>query len=341
MAFSTFAPLFDLLPPVPRSSTAFTLDASGEKVAFVFIVPKSGTISKITFCTGTVTDAQTLRVGLETLDASGDPSGSQYGGSAVGTQTSPATNSRHEVTLATPATAVAGDHIAVVIQFDSAVGNLNIFGTIKGLGSATGNSFPYIDHFTTAWAKSNVSVPRVSLYYSSDDSYPFTGCMPAIIYPTPNTYNVDSVSFDELGNLVELPFGHQVWGASFILDLDGAASLVLYDASSFVVRTVALLPAERASTGEALFQVPFASPVDMGPNQAYRLVIQPTTTTNVTFPAITMLTMAHRQAYPLGPYLRSTIRVNAGAWTDSALNLQLIAPIISSLGESRRLILVN
>src|SRR5688572_25458479 len=83
----------------------FWIDASGEKSSFVIQVPKTGSITHVGFRVASVSSSQTLRAGIETLSG-GAPSGSQYGGSAVGTQASPAADTFYEVALATPATAV-------------------------------------------------------------------------------------------------------------------------------------------------------------------------------------------------------------------------------------------
>jgi hypothetical protein len=54
------------------------IDATGEKYAAIIQIPKTGTISKIGFRTGTVTTSQTLRGGIETVDAAtGAPTGTQ------------------------------------------------------------------------------------------------------------------------------------------------------------------------------------------------------------------------------------------------------------------------
>ncbi len=103
------------------------MDASGEKAAFIFKIPKSGTITEIGFRTGAVTTADTLKAGLYTVDTSNNPTATAYGGMVAGTQASPAANTWYAVALGTNCTATAGDVVAVVIEFNSYVaGNLNI-----------------------------------------------------------------------------------------------------------------------------------------------------------------------------------------------------------------------
>ena len=69
----------------PWAVGGMTLDASGEKAASIFRVPKTGNIRTLRFRLGTVTTGQTLKAGLYTVDTSGDPTTTAYGGMAVGT----------------------------------------------------------------------------------------------------------------------------------------------------------------------------------------------------------------------------------------------------------------
>ena len=78
----------------------FCLPKGAEKLAFIFVVPKTGTIDRVSFSLGTVTTDDSLDIGLETVDATtGAPTGSAYGSSAVATQASVASNTAYEMTL--------------------------------------------------------------------------------------------------------------------------------------------------------------------------------------------------------------------------------------------------
>ena len=145
---------FDYLEIAPAeyvnsaTTSSFQCDAADEKVAFVFRVRKSGTINTLSIPIRNVTVSDTLRVSLQTVDGSGEPTGSLYGGSAAVTFT-PVGTSQNVITLSTPATAVAGDIVAVVTEFDSYVaGNINISYFNAGC------TFPYVAHLTGGlWGK--------------------------------------------------------------------------------------------------------------------------------------------------------------------------------------------
>jgi len=78
--------------PVPYVSGPDTagnriIDAAGEKVAFIFEAPKTGTIDRLLFRTLGVTSGATVDVRLETIDASnGHPSGTLWGTDTNGAQ---------------------------------------------------------------------------------------------------------------------------------------------------------------------------------------------------------------------------------------------------------------
>lgn len=339
MPLATFPPFPLGQVPVNYTSATLAIDASGEKVGYIFKVPKSGIIDKIAFRVGTVVASETLRIGLETLDASGDPSGIQYGGSAVGTQAAPATNTIYEVSLATPATAVSGDSVAVVIQFDGNIGNLPLLCYTKSIGSTGNIGFPYMDHFTTSWAKSVSLIGLLSVHYSSDNTYVNLGYFPPASLSS-ISFNMNS-SPDERGHLISLPFGHRVWGVSVFMDLDNAADLVLYDSRSVAVRTTSLLSAERGSTGHALFEVPFTTPYDIAANEPYRLMLKPTTASNVIILRATLNSSAEMNGLPFGEAIVSTRRVDGGSFVNESANRLPIYPLISGIASPGRLDALN
>src|SRR3989337_2191615 len=139
---------------IANQVSVFTLDAAGEKATTIFPIPADGNITKLGFRTATVTTGDTLKVGLYTVDASGDPTATAYKGMVAGTQAVLATedNTYFNVTLGTQATSVVkSDKVALVIEYNSYVaGNM----VITGLGVSGGAALiglPYGDLYTTLW----------------------------------------------------------------------------------------------------------------------------------------------------------------------------------------------
>lgn len=294
---------------------AQVIGGAGEKSASVFSVPKTGTIDRVIFKAGTVTTAQTLRAGLQTVDATtGFPTGTAYGGMVAGTQAAPATNTLYEVTLGTSATATRGDKIAMVVEFDATAGNLQI--ATQGCTRDLSTGFPYNCLYTTAWAKQGDGncVPIVGVRYS-DGTYEFVGSFLASVV-TSTTFNSGSAA-DEIGNKITLNDAVRTNGFWWIGTASGDFDAVLYDAANNVVASVSVdKDLQRANGTASLFNLPWTAAAEL-PIGTYRLVIKPTTTTNVSLVEYTVLNNAMLDSNPGGSDMVKTTRVDAGAWTDT------------------------
>lgn len=307
----------------------WVIDAAGEKCATVFHVPKSGTIDRVSFRVASVGTSQTLRAGLETLDASGDPSGTQYGGSAVGTQASPAGGNTYEVTLGTPATATLQDRVALVLQFNATVGNVTFAGVQRGIGTA-GSGFPYSDNFTGTWAKTNNALLNCAIRYN-DGTYANIGHVPGVT--TQPLFNTGTTP-DEVGNLWTPPFACAVGGIWAVFDLDVNADCILYDTDgTAVLGSATMLAVERGAVGLSMFEGLFADQT-LTVGQAYRLILRPgAASPNLLATRCTVPSAAYLGSLPGGTVLYETSRTNVGAWTDTNTQRILCGPILTKLDD--------
>lgn len=308
------------------------LDASGEKHAAIFRVKRAGTIDRIGFRTRAVTTAQTLRLGLETVDmTTGFPTGTQFGGSAVGTQASPATDTFYEVTLGTGATVAVDDLVAIVVQFDATAGNLNIcnYDLISG---SDYSGIPYTAEYvgTPAWAK-KTSSPAHSVRYS-DGVYAADGFAPFQV-PTLLTYNSGSTP-DEVGNYFTLPVPMRCVGAKIMTDWDGPTDVVLYASDgTTVLRSASLDPDTRKVTGGGDAYVYWA-PLELTAGTGYRITFKPTSTTNINVRQLPVMTAGMLNHLPGGTLWHRTSRTDAGAWTeDTTKRISMTTLIIGQLHD--------
>jgi hypothetical protein len=294
----------------------FVIDASGERVAVVFQVPKSGNIDRAVFSTGTVTAADTIRMRLETVDlTNGDPTGTLYGSSTAGTQAAPASDTTYEVTFGTAATATAGDIVALVVDFNSFTsGNLQI----RHIGAGAGGSvsgLPYVDHFTTAWSKSQTTTPMCAIRYD-DGTYEYIGAIGTqqMVATTVGTGSTP----DELGNLFTLPFTARASGFRVALDLDGDTDIILYDGSDNVLMSASVDKETRGFANFSYFELlkPSSAWVTLSANTNYRLVAKPTTATAIGMRELVVASSGMRSQLPGGSTMQKTSRSDAGAWTD-------------------------
>jgi len=303
----------------------FLIDAAGEKFAVIFKVPKTGTISKIGFMTGAVANSQTLRVGLQTVDpATGDASGTAYGGMTVGTQAAPAADTWYTVTLGTGASATVGDYVAAVIEFDATVGSVYFRVT-----NNTNDIFPYCGLYTTVWTKS-VRVPLLGIEYS-DGSYEFNNCLAYNTNVGAYTINTGTTP-DEVGNYFSFPSPVTVSGVWVAVDLDGDGDIILYDNADTVLATTSLDKEMRGSTVRGNQYYSFAS-VTLTKDTIYRLVIKPTTTTSLSIYYSGFPTVAAMDTFPYGQLMYQTTRTDAGAWTEDTTQRVMIAPLIIAFSD--------
>jgi hypothetical protein len=318
------------------------IDATGEMAGFCIQVPKSGNIDRVGFRTGTVTTPQTLRVGIETL-SSGNPSGSQYGGSAVGTQASPATNTFYEVTLGTPATAVKGDFIAVVVQFNSTIGNLEIAGANN---TAPNHLYPCCMEKVGAgptWAKV-VRNPCLTIRYD-DGTYGNINCFPGISV-TEQSYSSASTP-DERGLKFKLPVPVTVIGVYYRAAIGSAGTydLVLYDSDgTTALATKTVTQVNLTGTFDDPIKIIFNSAVTLLANTFYRLVVKPTSGTAFLY-ELTVNTAAMLDGWAGGQNFHLTTRTDAGAWTDTTTKRPYIGLMVSQFqdggGAQRSLVITG
>lgn len=315
-----------LWPPWPRTYYPITMDVADEKVAFVVRVPQSGTIEKLGLCTGTVKTPQSLSVGLQTVDASGDPSGSAYGGSVAGTIATPAQNTYYTVTLATSASATAGDIVAVVVSWAGAVGEVGL------RAHSRESAFPYTDHYIASWTK-QIYIPVTHFEYSGGivpdmNTAPFSDL---------GTYSFTaSTTPDEYALKFQVPFPARVRG--FVLmggaDAGGEFDVVLYDSANNVLGSRSY-PASAVVTS-AEVRGTFPSAVTISKDSIYRLAMKPTTANNVYVNYFQVASTAIWNAIPGGTGLIQSSRTDGGSWTDVTTRRPGITVVFDQFDDAPR-----
>ena len=302
-----------------NQTSTYTLDATGEKAATVFQIPADGNITKLGFRTATVTTGDTLKVGLYTLDASGDPTTTAYKGMVAGTQVVADVddNTYFNVTLGTQATSVVkGDKVALVIEYNSYVaGSMVITGV-----STTGNiwaGFPYGDLYTTLWAKQNTLL-FATIEYTGGVYYPTLGILPASEGAGSIAYNLNTATFDEYGIRINIPVPARAVGIWVALALAVGADFeaILYEGTT-ALKTVTYDGDMAVTAGGRLLFLFFPTTQDLTANTEYYIAIRPTTTNNVTFYSFTASSVAAAAQFHGGAGAYRVKRLNQGAWNVS------------------------
>lgn len=321
--------------------SAFPLDAAGEKLAFIFRVPKTGTLDTVQILFGTVTTAQDIKVSFQDVSlTTGDPDGvvdqfrviplasvSSGGSPETGLITSDGTDT------GTKRSVTKGDLLAIVIEFNSLTGNLDIRGALKDTRVWI-NGDVYIDHFEAAWTKSIIAGPNFALKYNDGSFAYIPGTIPSSDLGQTSGNNSNSAEF---GIKFQVPFKCKIGGAILSIDLDGDADVVLYDASDVVLESVSLDKDRRPATVDLYFAAIFDTEITLNINTVYRLVVKPTSVTNVIVKHITVTSAARLDQLSGGQNFHKTNRTG-GAWTDTLTQYPFISLLITALDDGANVI---
>jgi hypothetical protein len=302
------------------SSAQYEINATGNRVGWVFQVPKSGTVNKLGVRVNAAATPILSRIGLYTVDGSGQPTTTPYGGGGYETWT-PAANTFSEVTIGssagTPYTMTAGDYAALVVEFDSTAGDYFLSATN---GNGLGVSFGYFAKFTGTWAKSSSStIIAASLGYN-DGTYGDIGGFACSGVPTTGTYNSGTLAGsggDEYALAFTVPFKCRVAGAwtAFSSVAGADFELDLYSGTTVIGQAAVDGDYVGSTASVNLRTYLFASPATLTAGSSYYISARPTTANNLTYRYFTLPAAAMVQGAGFFPATCGlATRTDQGAW---------------------------
>ena len=305
-----------------------TLSDSDNAVAWMFCIPRDGTVTDVGFyisAKGGTPPA--YNAGLVTLDSSGRPTTTAYGGSAV-TEFTPTTTGWLWVTLSTAATANAGDFAAVHIYptASTPTGTNNIAITRIQVADIGGTPMYYASSWST--------VTYASAYAIRYDDNSIHGL--ALASNTVHVQVRSDTTPDEVGCLFQVPAAMTVYGAKFSAagsswGSAAAADIVLYNAADTVLATAAISDKDFVDDNETINV--FFDSVSLSANTNYRLIIKPTVSTNgnVYTPKWTFESAAALAVIPEGTRWQYTSRTDAGAWSNDSSSIMPLGLWVSDI----------
>jgi len=322
-----------------------TINAAGEKVAACFRVPKSGVLNRCEFVVGTVGNNPDngLRVSFQDLDASGHPDGTQdqfrtMAGPFVGnTWQTPGLMTSDGTDTGIKRTVVAGDRIALVVEFESFVASDSIdIRRYPLLGAdGTGEMEYYSDEFITgAWVRptSTPGMIPLALEYVTDGYVNILeNCYPILAFANA-TYNTGSTP-DERALRFQVPMACVCDGAWIRADFDGDCDILLIDSDgTTVLATTTVDSSARGFTTGATAVVRWAG-VALTANTTYRVSVRPSTVTSLNLFGFTVENNARMLAAPGGTTWYQSTRTDAGAWTDTDTSRPFIGLHLSQIDD--------
>mgnify|MGYP001336670595 CR=1 FL=1 len=327
----TDAPLyFPSLAKLGRNASNGAISSTNAIRATICYAPKTGSISTIKFSTRNVPTGSTFQMRVETVDSSGNPTGTLVNAGATGTVVIGDADDfvYKECTLGTPASVTAGDLIAATISYSSGVTpNMNLFYSAGILAPTSPHSVLWSG---SSWANTTTTVLNTMFKYVGDTEYQsIDGIIPARDVDT-GTFNSSS-SPNEKGNKFVAPFSGRATSAHLFVNTVNPFDVVLYDENTNVLATASVNGAAKSANGPivARFKQNY---VDIKKGRTYRLTQKPTSTSNV---GQYFMVDVEFPVLGLSPQqIQYTSRTGSGSWTDVSTDVYSIALGFSGIRQS-------
>lgn len=311
-----------------------TVSAAGHFASWVFCAREDMVVSHIGFRAGTSTGSPTCTVGIETVDASGIPSGSAGFGSTNGTTATISSNTWVLTALGASATIPKGTMFAVKVAYNAGTSQV-----IQGLGNFVANyNIPNIP-YTVINAGSNTkaaptSAMLVACGSSSTDFYQLFGAVP---YASTGGGGFNNTNSAKRGLLFTPPMncravGARWWAATAVGDY--TAGMYTGDAAGTELSssTTAFEGDQSGAGVTGIHTVYFDNPVTLTAGTPYRVAIEPTSATNNNVTTITVVSSNYMTATPGGQSQQYT-SLASGTWTDSNTQYPLMDVLIDQVDD--------
>lgn len=307
------------------------LNDSDNSVAGIYPILKDGEISQlayyITALTGTPPQ---FNIGLVTVDSSGNPTTTAYGGSATTTHT-PVATGLQTVTLGTPATGVAGEYAAVRIwpggTPPDGSNNITVITGQDNAGALNGG-LPTTKEFGTGWTAGNDPLPGLSYKYTDGEwaSIITTATMLSTAFDSADTP-------DEYGAYFTVPLTFTCRGCRIVADPPSAGNtwtVTLYDTDGASVLATKTMDTD-LNSNLGFYDV-FWDGVELTAGGFYRLSVKSDSgTATMQIWHLVAASAALREAFSEGDNWQLTTRTDAGAWSQTDTHLPMFGVWVSDI----------
>lgn len=311
----------------PTSPTTYQLDAAGEKIAWVFKVPKTTTITGIAVKATTVTSSGDFDFRVETVSTTdGNPTTTLWGTNTNLSATVSATGII-EITFTAGASVTMGDIVAIVISRTS--GNVTFAHAVAN----TTVGFPYsLTHNGTSWSKVTTSQFLQLAIKEAGGYIPFPS---SFLLPVVSTFNINTgTSPDEVGVRFNLPFAVRIVGASIHWNYAGtgrSATATAFDSGGSALSSNFSAHDEdisNAVSGAKNYDMYLTAAYDLAANTDFTVAMKPTTASINAWNYYDFTGFSGLKAITLfDSYMTTVYRVDGGSWstyTDRHWGVQLI-----------------
>lgn len=315
--------------------TAFTLNAAGDKLAFIVQVPKDGVLDWFEVRIGAIGNAPDngVRFSFQDIDATtGFPDGGvdQFAVKAspsANTWTTPDNVMTNDGTGGgTKRTVAAGEYLGCVIDYSSFVASDSFEVTTPNHATGPWSNNYTADGSTGTYAKAT-RPPMLALKYNDGSYAEFPlPILPMSAAGTATTFNNGSTP-DERALRFQVPVSCRCIGAWFLADGDGNADIVLYDNGGSVLASASIDLDIRETTGVKHYFV-YWDPQTLSAATTYRIAIKPTSATSLTVYQFTVASNGLLAAVPGGIQWYLSTRTDGGSFSDTTTIRPMMGLII-------------
>lgn len=315
--------------------TSFTLNASGEKMAFIFQYPKTGTINRGGFRCTTVTQnpSNGLIFSLQGVDASGNPNAvaGQFrivptGDIASNTWASTGLVTSDGTDTGAKRSVVRGEIGVAVVEFAGFnVGDaVSIANRIAGpwAQGQTRRAVPYSEDFTTgAWANRSGGTIDFAIQYDDNKWTPITGALP--VETTISQLFSSASTPNEVGMKFVQPVAMRAIGFSAYMLVTGTTSSYkfhLYDSLGVELASTTIDPDVLDTPANALAWTNYftsGTQVELPQGSTYRVTVEATGAGTINLYGFISDGLSFASATPWGENAVATTRTAPGVFSDA------------------------
>lgn len=314
----------------PAIGTALNISNVAHYGAYIFSAREDMTVSHVGFYPGTATGSPTIEVRIETVDTSGNPSGTLFGTNTNGTTGTVSSNTWTLQALTASASITKGQMFCVKLKLNSGT-SLNLQ-HLTNVSIGGGLTAPYqVLNGGSPTKGALVTLPCLAIGSSSTTFYNVTGIMPITAY-TAGTFN--NTSSAKRGLRFVPNFNCRAVGVRWFKSTNaGDFNIILMnDAGTELSSSSTAYDGDHAqNAASGLAHLCFDNAVTLTAGTAYRIVVEPSSATNANVSVITLPSSDYFSATPATAATTAQYTTFAGSWTDSTTELPLMDVLIDQI----------
>lgn len=309
--------------------------ATGQYTSYIISAPQDMTISHVGFRCGAATGSPTAELRIETVGATGLPSGTLWDTNTNGTTGTLTANTFVLQALTASATITKGQLFCVKLAYAS--GTSFVVTTLNALPNGGLYNLPYVVTDTGTPTKAGVgqTSSSIALGSSSTAFYQVPGLFPYSSVGGGGTFN--NTNSAKRGLRFIPPMKCRVIGMRWYTGGgNGDCNIGIYDDSGTELsNSVTAFDGDHGSlSSNGIVSAYFDNPVTLTAGTAYRVAVEPTSATNCNVSTVVLPSANYRSAVAAGSNSNYATYTSGGGWVDTATdNIPLMDVIIDQLDD--------